>query len=329
MNCSWIEKVSLLIDGELPSSALGEVERHLAGCGECQQVRNDFLSFRNQLSNYELPLAAVSTEAALARILDSTDQPVAIKTPVRRFTLGTLFNPRVAAFAAVLILGLLASIAVYRTLRHAEENNFAITNHGPRATPVTPLVATPQQSPSPQEIIVGVERPDQQPVIGKKEAPRNMTTRPNVITNAPVRTAQESVAEVQSPVVNDATSPPVRSADAQTLTAMHFEKAELLLRAFRNVRLSEKGVGVEVGYEKKKAQQLVYQNMMLRREADSTGDVQVSSLLENLEPILIDIANLPDKPGDDDIRIIRDRVEKKNIVALLQVNSTALARALD
>ena len=63
----------------------------------------------------------------------------------------------------------------------------------------------------------------------------------------------------------------VRSADAQTMTAFHFEKAETLLRAFRNVRLNEPGSATEVGYERKRAQQLVYQNMMLRREADAVG----------------------------------------------------------
>ena len=51
--------------------------------------------------------------------------------------------------------------------------------------------------------------------------------------------------------------------------------------------------------------------------------------LESLEPILIDIANLPDKPDNDAVRVIRQRVERKNIVPLLRVNSTALARALD
>jgi hypothetical protein len=67
----------------------------------------------------------------------------------------------------------------------------------------------------------------------------------------------------------------------------------------------------------------------LRREADAAGDVQNSSLLENLEPILIDIANLPDKPNKDAVRVIRERVERKNIVPLLRVNSAAIARALD
>jgi hypothetical protein len=122
---------------------------------------------------------------------------------------------------------------------------------------------------------------------------------------------------------------PVRAADTQTMTALHFEKSETLLVAFRNVRLNEPGTATEIGYERKRAQQLVYQNMMLRREADAAGDVQSSSLLENLEPILIDIANLPDKPDKDAVRVIRQRVERKNIVPLLRVNSTALARALD
>ena len=113
------------------------------------------------------------------------------------------------------------------------------------------------------------------------------------------------------------------------MTALHFEKAETLLRAFRNVQLDEPGAADEVRYERKRAKQLVYQNMLLRREADASGDVQVASLLDSLEPILLDIANLPDKPDNDKVRVIRERVSRKNIVALLQVNSTALARALD
>jgi len=113
------------------------------------------------------------------------------------------------------------------------------------------------------------------------------------------------------------------------MTAMHFDKAETLLVGFRNVRLNEPGTAEEIAYERKRAQQLVYQNMILRREAEASGDIQTESLLENLEPILLDIANLSDKPNKDAVRVIRERVERKNIVPLLRVNSTALARALD
>jgi hypothetical protein len=122
---------------------------------------------------------------------------------------------------------------------------------------------------------------------------------------------------------------PVRAADTETMTAIHFQKSELLLRSFRNVRTSSPNVAAEIGYEKRLAQQLVYQNMLLRREADASGDAQVASLLESLEPILLDIANLPARPAHSEVKVIKDRVERKNIVPLLQVNSSALARALD
>jgi len=118
----------------------------------------------------------------------------------------------------------------------------------------------------------------------------------------------------------------MRAADAETLTARHLEQSELLLRAFRNVRAAHAGLRAEVAYERQRAQKLVYQNILLRREADASGDVQVSTLLDSLEPILLDIANLPDQPHDEDVKAIKERVERKNLVALLQVNS-AVARA--
>ena len=68
---------------------------------------------------------------------------------------------------------------------------------------------------------------------------------------------------------------------------------------------------------------------MLRREADAAGDVQVATLLGSLEPILLDIANLPDRPQFAQVSAIKERLNRQNLVAMLQVNSTALARAND
>ena len=60
---------------------------------------------------------------------------------------------------------------------------------------------------------------------------------------------------------------------------------------------------------------------MLRREADSAGDVEKATLLESLEPILLDIANLPQRAPGSEVRAIKDRMERQNLVALLQINS--------
>ena len=182
--------------------------------------------------------------------------------------------------------------------------------------------ATPVPSPSEQQ----KQEPEPSPAPNKGSEESTPRRTPSTPVKRPlVREPKPGEQFASLPPVSD----PVRSADAQTMTAMHFEKSETLLVAFRNVRLNDPGAVAQVGYERKRAQQLVYQNMMLRREADSAGDVQISSLLESLEPILIDIANLPEKPNAEAVRVIRERVERKNIVPLLRVNSTALARALD
>jgi hypothetical protein len=110
-------------------------------------------------------------------------------------------------------------------------------------------------------------------------------------------------------------------------TARHLEQSELLLRSFRNIRSAKQGRTFDIAYERLRAQQLLYQNILLRREADNAGDVQVATLLSSLEPILLDIANLRDKPHDEEVHAIRDRVERKSLVALLQINSATVAGA--
>src|SRR5713226_3474851 len=69
MSCDFTEKVSLLIDGEMPPIELRAAERHLLDCAECQQVRADFLSMRSQISDYVPALAPAAPRRELARLL--------------------------------------------------------------------------------------------------------------------------------------------------------------------------------------------------------------------------------------------------------------------
>jgi transposase-like protein len=292
MNCSFTEKVSFLIDGELSQAEAREVERHLLTCAQCQEVRADFLNLRSQIASFEASLPPAVQNRALAKILSGRRSERAASG--RGLTWRWNWGSGAVALASIAIVALIIVLNFYK-----QPEQVAIQS--------PPPAPSPDMKPSPQDEPQKPETPRRQP------PPR----RP-----APVREPKpgEQFAAIPERV---------RSADAQTMTALHFEKAETLLRAFRNMRLDEAGATSEVSYERKRAQQLVYQNMMLRREADASGDAQIASLLESLEPILLDIANLPDKPDDDTVRVIRERVERKNIVALLQVNSTALARALD
>jgi hypothetical protein len=302
MNCSFTEKISSLIDGELSTIEAREVERHLLGCSDCQQVRADFLNLRSQITSFETSLAPAVQNRALKKIL-STPR----RAPARGFAWG--FGTSAVAFATLLIVAAIVGLLMYKS-SNTNDQHLAVQTPTPvPAATVQQKQAEPEASPAPKK---EESAPRRSPSPAPKKQPLVREPKPG-----------EQFASIPS------TPDPVRSADSQTMTALHFEKAETLLVAFRNVRLNEPGTTAEVAYERKRAQQLVLQNMMLRREADVTGDVQISSLLESLEPILIDISNLPDKPDKDAVRVIRERVERKNIVPLLRVNSTALARALD
>ena len=53
MSCSFTEKISLLIDGELSAAEARDVERHLVTCMQCAEARADFLSLRSQINSFE------------------------------------------------------------------------------------------------------------------------------------------------------------------------------------------------------------------------------------------------------------------------------------
>ncbi len=104
-------------------------------------------------------------------------------------------------------------------------------------------------------------------------------------------------------------------------TARHIERAQLLLRSFRNTRDSGSQPDPDLSYEKQQSRGLVYKNILLRRDAEAKGNMPAEELLGSLEPFLLDIANLPDRPSNADVRSIKERMQKKEIVSALQIYS--------
>ena len=309
MNCGFTEKISSLIDGELSPAEAREVERHLMTCAHCMEARADFLNLRSQIANFEPSLAPEVQNRALAKILSTGrgQRGASGRGIIWGWNWGRNWGYAAVALASIAIVALVASVALMTGLiSYQRPEQIAYQSPPPVPSPTVDPKPEAKQSPAPEQ--------------PKSETPRRDQPQPR--RPAPVREPKPGEQFALFPEK-------VRPADSQTMTALHFERAETLLRAFRNVRLTDPDSASEVAYERQRARQLVYQNMMLRREADDSGDVEIASLLENLEPILLDIANLPDQPDQDSVRVIRERVERKNIVALLQINSTALARALD
>ncbi|HEV8168459.1 MAG TPA: hypothetical protein VGP59_03900 [Pyrinomonadaceae bacterium] len=102
-------------------------------------------------------------------------------------------------------------------------------------------------------------------------------------------------------------------------TARHIEQTQNLLRSIRNVPTTDGDEEIDVTYDKQLSRRLLNENVVLRRDAEMKAKFPAKTLLTDLEPFLIDIANLPDHARPEDVRAIKERVQKTEIVAALLV----------
>ena len=102
-------------------------------------------------------------------------------------------------------------------------------------------------------------------------------------------------------------------------TARHIEQTENLLRSIRNVPITDSDEEIDITYDKQLSRRLLNENVVLRRDAEMKAKFPTKTLLTDLEPFLIDIANLPDRARPEDLRAIKERVQKTEIVAALLV----------
>ncbi|HEV2881119.1 MAG TPA: zf-HC2 domain-containing protein [Pyrinomonadaceae bacterium] len=402
MKCVWTQKVSLLIDGELPSAEARETERHLDLCADCQAARADFLMLRRQLTEYPLALDAFARQRALKRILAADRNATTLEhasatppTPRRRETFAGVFGmPQLgrAGLVALLLLLVGISVGVVSLINSRRTAPSEVASHTPTPAPAvngnpdSPAGATANTpTPAPHDLTASASKLDggddkaagdnQKQAGGESPAkslpeslhvarvraqgfanvrrveraggrvPKSTPTPANFKQPQPeagvAESARNDVAAVESGIdakdAGDNDAARRRAAEEAgdagaaggSKTARHVEQAQLLLRSFRNARPDEAGsrASSDLAYEKQRSKKLLYQNIVLRREAASRGNLPVESLLDSLEPILIDIANLPDRPAPADVREINERMRRKNLVAMLQISAVESASA--
>jgi hypothetical protein len=100
--------------------------------------------------------------------------------------------------------------------------------------------------------------------------------------------------------------------------ARHVEQAQMLLRSIKNVR-AERGDTFNVAYERKLSRRLLSDNATLQLDAETRGDKETKQVLDRIEPYLLDIANMHDNASREEVRSIRERIDRKEIIAALQV----------
>src|SRR6185369_13269865 len=204
MNCTFSEKSSSLIDGELSTVEAREVEHHMLSCSECEQLRADFLNLRSQITSFETSLQPEVQNRALKKILASPR-----RAPARGFQWN--FGTQALGFAMLLIVAAIIGFVAYQNSNKQREQKA-----------VAVVVQTP--SPAPAATV----EPAKQPEPKESPEPQSSPSKGNEEKSRPAPARRPIVREPKPGEQFAAIPEPVRSADAETMTAMHFETSERL-----------------------------------------------------------------------------------------------------
>jgi len=96
----------------------------------------------------------------------------------------------------------------------------------------------------------------------------------------------------------------------------HLERSQMVLVELAN---TESKGPVDISTERNIARDLVDENRLYRQTAARAGEVGVASVLDDLERVLIEIANGPAKISPAQLDAIRHRIEAKGIIFKIRV----------
>src|SRR5215217_318543 len=269
------------LDGELAPQNREQVDAHLLACVECSESFAALTAEQEIFARYDREIEVppfLWTRVAAHTVSEH-------RAPRRRW-----FAPSLTGAIAVLLIAIAIGL-VYSWSRHKAPNPVVAT---------TPS-ATPSPDPARKSVQSAVEKPEQAVVSNKKSRPR-------------VRPAINQSTVDQSDVLSSDLA--YLDIDEQD-TAKHIEQSKILLRSIKNVQISDSDDEIDVTYDKALSRRLLNENVVLRRDAEMKAKFPTKTLLADLEPFLIDIANLPDRARPQDVREIKERVKKTEIVAAL------------
>lgn len=127
-----------------------------------------------------------------------------------------------------------------------------------------------------------------------------------------------------NPLVSSTTRRPedstTRSGDSTRILFVvvgeHFDQSERVLVELTNLTPDGK---TDITTERDRAEELLASNRLYRRTALDRGEEDVATLLDELEPVLLQIAHSPSQVSAEELRAMQKRVETKGLVFKLRV----------
>jgi len=302
MKCDdCVNLLEAYVDGEVGEQQAESVRTHLMTCSACVSEFELLTAEAELYARYdrEVQISPAVWNGITARI---AAEPAAVETRERRDLRGWLAGlfavPRLGfAFSGAMAV-LLVMVAVgYLYTRTDQSPQRLVAASSERVKAGSATINKSDQT----TLTPGSENVGNGPVQFVTVANRDKQKRPRAIPDDPgVLSADAAYTEIED---RD--------------TASHLEQAQKLLVSFRTLQ-SDDDQEVDVTYERNESRRLLSENVVLRRDAEMAGKFPTKSVLGSLEPFLIDIANLPDKAPASDVRQIKDRVQRTEIVAELR-----------
>jgi hypothetical protein len=99
----------------------------------------------------------------------------------------------------------------------------------------------------------------------------------------------------------------------------HLGKSEMVLVELANAEPNKGEKLIDISAEQKRAEALVEENRLYRQTALNEGDQAMASTLDELERVLLDIANSPDEVTPAQFESLQKRIEAKGILFKVRV----------
>lgn len=99
----------------------------------------------------------------------------------------------------------------------------------------------------------------------------------------------------------------------------HLDRSQMVLLELSNGPDNTQDHTVDISTEQKWARELVPDNRLYRQTATEAGETGVAFVLDELERLLLDVANRPSKISESEFKALRKRIEDKGILFKVRV----------
>lgn len=123
------------------------------------------------------------------------------------------------------------------------------------------------------------------------------------------------------------TASPVATTDPDrvlhTEVGDHLDRTQMMLVELANAETDHADV---LGLEQGRAVDLVAANRLIRQSAEQSGDVVIADVLEDLERVLLEIANSPANASSNDLTDLQSRITDEDLLFRVRVIASEMRR---